>query len=204
MRTIIGTILCFLILSCTNKSNRIQSSAGSADCTAEIVLTEKSDTQDRDTVIYELPECLLWYTKTLPEEYKGKDIRMWTEHENYWENVKAINVFVANPTENPLDFGRHWNLYIWHEREWITPRMKVSMIIWEDDLFIGNKDTLLYCFRFPIGDYYYLPKGKYRLVKTFRKNDEKITLMADFNICNEDIVPAKTIGEDEENRLDSK
>lgn len=197
MRTrtiILGTFCCLLTCNCTNRQKRFLpetvqdpqiSIIGGADTVTGIVIAEKGDTPDRDTAIYELPQCQLWYTKALPEEYKGKGIQMWTEHKVYGENAQAINVFVSNPTNIPFDFGRSWNLYVWNEKEWIAPGMKLSMIIWEDDLFIGYKAPLLYCFRFNIGEYYYLPKGKYQITKLFRPHEnvrEEVNLYAEFEV----------------------
>lgn len=187
---ILGTLFCLLISGCTSQPKQ-SAVIGSADTETSIVLSDQETTPDchteigktdSDTILYELPQCQLWYTKPLPEKYQDKKSRMWTEYENYWEDVQAINVFVTNPTNTPYDFGRHWNLYVWNEKEWITPPMKVSMIIWEDDLLIGDKAPLLFCFRFPIGEYYHLPKGKYRITKTFRQKGEERELTADFTI----------------------
>lgn len=187
--------LCTSIVSCTNKQKQQNTIIGGADGTTEITIAkDNNNKQDRDTVIYEIPQCELWYTKELSEVDKGKEIRMWTERKEYWEDVQAINVFVANPTDAPINFGRHWNIYIWNGEEWVCPELKVSYIAWEDDLFVQHRGMLLYCFRFPVGEYYHLPKGKYRLTKTFQTNNEDITLTADFNIYDTDVVPVKSLG----------
>lgn len=55
---------------------------------------------------------MLWYTKDLPEAYNG-ETRLWTEYEVYTENVPVINVFVSNPTDIPLEFGRDMRFYLW-------------------------------------------------------------------------------------------
>ena len=114
-------LLCLILCgSCSNKQKKFQPEAtndhevaiiGSADGPTEIVIGEDSYKQDRDTVIYEIPQCKLWYTKGLSEADKGKEIRMWTERKEYWKDVQVINVFVANPTDAPINFGRHWNIY---------------------------------------------------------------------------------------------
>ncbi len=157
---------------------------GGADGTTTIFLTDNSEKEsvDRDTVIYELPQCQLWQTRELPQEYKGKQISMWTEYKKYWENVPVVNVFVTNPTDIPLDFGRRWNLYVWKDGKYDSPEMKVPYLMWEDDLFVSEKAPLLYCFRFPVGEYYHLPTGKYRITKTFGQKGKSIDLHADFEI----------------------
>lgn len=90
-------LLCLLLCgSCSNKQKEFQPKAtndhkiaiiGSANGSTEIVISEDSCKQDKDTVIYEIPQCLLWYTKALSEANKGKEIRMWTEHEGYLEGL---------------------------------------------------------------------------------------------------------------------
>lgn len=196
--------LCTSIVSCTNKQKQQNTIIGGADGTTEITIAEDNSKQDRDTLIYEIPQCQLWYTKELPEATKGKEIRMWTERKEYWEDVQVINVFVSNPTDTPINFGRHWNIYIWNGEEWVCPELKVSYIAWEDDLFVQHRGMLLYCFRFPVGKYYHLPKGKYRLTKTFQTNNKGITLTADFNIYDSDIVPVKSLGTNGGGKVESK
>ena len=207
-------LLCLILCgSCSNKQKKFQPEAtndhevaiiGSADGPTEIVIGEDSYKEDRDTVIYEIPQCRLWYTKGLSEADKGKEIRMWTERKEYWKDVQVINVFVANPTDAPINFGRHWNIYIWNGEKWVCPELKVSYIAWEDDLFVQHRGMLLYCFRFPVGEYYHLPKGKYRLTKTFKTNDKEITLTANFNIHDADIIQVKPLGKNGGGRVESK
>ena len=51
------------------------------------------------------------------------------------------------------------------------------------DVFCKKEAPLLYCFRFPIGEYYHLPKGKYRISKSFLlKEKDEINLYAEFEI----------------------
>lgn len=44
------------------------------------------------------------------------------------------------------------------------------------------KGMLLHCFRFPVGSYYHLPKGKYRVSKSFYARKEEMELSAEFEI----------------------
>ena len=60
--------------------------------------------------------------------------------------------------------------------------MKVSCMIWPDDEFIMHKGMLLHCFRFPVGKYYHLPKGKYRISKPFGLAGKSIELNTEFEI----------------------
>lgn len=187
-RTIILTIvLCaFIVVSCTNKQKQQNAIIGSADSTTEIVIAEKNSKQDRDTISYELQDCLLWYTKQLPEKYRDQKACMWTEYENYRKNVQIINVFVANPTDAWWLFGRSWNLEVWNGEKWISPKSKRDLS-WFDDGFAIEKAPLLYCFRFPVGRYFYLSEGKYRIKKGFSMNKGKdcyTDFVAEFYISN--------------------
>lgn len=206
-------LLCLILCgSCSNKQKKFQPEAtndhevaiiGSADGPTEIVIGEDSYKQDRDTVIYEIPQCRLWYTKGLSEADKGKEIRMWTERKEYWKDVQVINVFVANPTDVWWNFGRDWSLSVWNGTDWVTPAFKQSLS-WTDDAFGIDKAPLFYCFRFPVGEYYHLPKGKYRLAKRFRANGKNLTLTADFSIYDTDIVPVKPLEITGGGRVESK
>ncbi len=60
-------------------------------------------TADKDTIVYDTPECCLWYVEDLPDKYKGKPVSMWTEHTVYRENIQVINVFVSK-YENMLAY----------------------------------------------------------------------------------------------------
>ncbi len=98
-------------LSCTHKRQQSQQEAtpdkesaiiGSIDTVTSIQVTSA----DKDTVIYDTPECYLWCVKDLPDKYKDKTVSMWTERPVYWENIQVVNVFVANPTLTSLMYGR--------------------------------------------------------------------------------------------------
>lgn len=196
MERIIQLILLLGLLlntSCINKQRKFQSEAtndtkiaiiGFNDSLIDITVTDKDKLSDKDTVIYEVPGYWLWFTKELPSKYKNQDFLMWTECKVYWENVAVINVFVTNPTETPLEYGRKWTLRKLNEQgEWVTPKTRYSPIIWEQDLLIDSKAPLLYCFRFPIGEYYHLPKGIYRIGKSFALQGKKdFDLYAEFEI----------------------
>ncbi len=172
---------CVSVVSCTNNPKQQNTIIGGTDGTTEMVINEKDC---KDTVTYELQDCLLWYTKQLPEEYKGQKACMWTEYEDYRENVQIINVFVANPTDAWWLFGCSWYLEVWNGKEWGFPKSKGDLI-WFDDGFAIEKAPLLYCFRFPVGRYYHLSKGKYRIKKGFSMNkgkDKYTDLTAEFHI----------------------
>lgn len=192
-----------LIVSCTHKQKQPNTIIGGADSTTGIVITEKNSKLDRDTVIYEIPRCKLWYTEELSETDNSEEYRMWTEHKQYGEDVQVINVFVMNLTDVWWNFGRDWSLYVWNGTDWAQPMFKQSLS-WTDEAFGVGKAPLLYCFRFPVGEYYHLLKGKYRLVKTFLANGKKLTLTADFNIYDTDVVPVKSPGTNGGGRLESK
>ena len=119
MKTIIlfAILLGAVCMSCTNKRQQFQPEAtpdkelaiiGGSDTVTSIQVSSA----DRDTIIYDTPECYLWYVEDLLDKYKDKPVSMWTERSVYWENVQAINVFVANPTNVPLSFGRKWDMHV--------------------------------------------------------------------------------------------
>lgn len=181
--SMLSSIVC---LSCTNK--RQHSQPGTTP-DKESALIRGSDTvtniqavaADKDIIIYDTPECYLWYVEDLPDKYKEKPVSMWTEHPAYRENVQVINVFVINPTSAPLMYGRGWILEQWNGKEWVTAKTK-SNRFWFDDGFNKQKAPLLYCFRFPVSRYYHLPKGRYRICKSFSVERENIELNAEFEI----------------------
>lgn len=150
----------------------------------------EEETPARNTLAYRIPECALLYTDTLPEAYKEKTIRMWTERKRYEENVQVIRAFVANPTPFPLFFGRGWNLWVWKEGKWDIPGLKVADISWKADGFRVEEAPLLYCFRFHVASLYDLPPGKYCLEKAFYQAakgnkfgvEKEIKLQAEFEI----------------------
>ena len=80
-----------------------------------------------------------------------------------------------------LPAGRGWKLEQWNGKEWGIAKTKGDRS-WFDDGFNKQKAPLLYCFRFPVGRYYYLPKGKYRICKSFSAKREYIELSAEFEI----------------------
>ncbi len=196
MKRIIQLILLLGLLlntSCINKQRKFQSKAtndtkvaviGVAKNLTDTIVTDKDKLADKDTVIYEVPGYWLWFTKELPPKYQNQDFLMWTERKVYWENVAVINVFVTNPTETPLEYGRKWILKKLNEQgKWVSPKTKYPPIVWEQDLLIDSKAPVLYCFRFPIGEYYHLPKGMYRIGKSFAlQGKENFDLHAEFEI----------------------
>ena len=189
MRTIIlfAILSSAVCLSCTDKRQQFQPEVtpdkesviiGGNDAATDIQVVSA----DKDTIVYDTPECCLWYVKDLSDEYKNKTISMWAEHTIYRENTQAINVFVANPTNVTLSFGRKWDMHVWNGSKWVSPKAKFSPFIWKDDEIAIPKGMLLYCFRFPVGRYYHLPKGKYRISKSFHAKRKNIELNAEFEI----------------------
>lgn len=186
------TIILFAILSsvvCMSCAKKQQQSQPEATPDKKSAITGGSDTvtsiriipADTDTIIYDTPECYLWFVKELPDRYKDKPVSMWTERPVYGENIQFVNVFVANPTSTSLMYGRAWVVEQWNGKEWIMAKTKGN-IIWLDDGFETQKAPLLYCFRFPVSRYYHLPKGKYRIRKSFHAKSENMELSAEFEI----------------------
>lgn len=136
MRTIIlfAILSSAVCLSCTHKRQQFQPEVtpdkelaiiGGSDTVTSIQVSSA----DRDTVIYDTPECYLWYVEDLPNKYKDKPISMWAKHTIYRENTQAINVFVTNPTNVPLSFGRKWDIHVWNGSKWVSPKAKFSPFI---------------------------------------------------------------------------
>ena len=96
--------------------------------------------------------------------------------------LRSISVFVTNPTNEKFWIGRDWSLRIWNGVQWCIPQEKFELNV-KADAFCKKEAPLLYCFRFPIGEYYHLPKGKYRISKSFLlKEKDEINLYAEFEI----------------------
>lgn len=167
-------LACALCAGCGGKS-KSGKVIGGADGPTRVMVA------DKDTVVYELPECDLYYTDSLVPS-ADTAVAAATEHPVYWENVRFVNLFVTNPTDEPLSFGRSWWLSVWDDGHWGFPEMKVGGVAWEDDLFTVDKAPLRYCFRLPVGEYYLLPKGKYRLSKSFVVKGERQSLYAEFEV----------------------
>ena len=185
------TLSSAICISCSNKRQQLQPEAtpdkepaitGGNDTATNIRISSQDTLPDKDTIVYDIPECCLWYAKDLPDEYKDKPVSMWAEHTIYRENTQAINVFVANPTNVPLSFGRKWDIHVWNGSKWVSPKAKFSPFIWKDDEIAMPKGMLLHCFRFPVGRYYHLPKGKYRISKSFHVKRKNIESSATFEI----------------------
>lgn len=188
-----SVIVClFLFAGCSNKHKQLQPPAtpdgevaliGGADGSTSIVVSDENTGSDRDTILYQSLQFQLWYTEALPEKYKDKEICMWTEHASYWEDLQTITVFVANPTDTPLEFGREFDVRLLKDGKWVFPPQQDTshVISWKRDGLICEKAPLLYCFRYNLSDFYMLP-GKYRLLKSFWQDRKEIKLAADFTI----------------------
>ncbi len=142
MRKEIACVILILLAACVNKPGQPVQEAtstaviGGADSMTSIVVADTC-ASFQDTVTYELRQCQLWYTKDLPEAYNG-ETRLWTEYEVYTENVPVINVFVSNPTDIPLEFGRDMRFYLWKNYKWCPPEQKDTSytIVWNSDAFM--------------------------------------------------------------------
>lgn len=175
---ILASVVC---LSCTHKQQQTQPEELAIIGRSDMATNIQVATADKDTIVYDTPECYLWYVMDFPDEYKDNPVSMWTERPVYGENAHIINVFVSNPTSTSLMYGRSWNVERWNGKEWVMAKMKGD-IHWFDDGFNKQKAPLLYCFRFPVSRYYNLPKGKYRISKSFYAKREEIKLNAEFEV----------------------
>lgn len=173
-------LACAFVVGCDDKPKK-GNVIGGADRGTAIFVSAKDGNADSDTVHYEMPECGLVFTDSLVST-ADTAVRMATARSAYWVNVRVVDLIVTNPTSEPLSFGRDWFLLVWDGEKWSYPRLKVGGMAWEDDLFTIAKAPLRYCFRLPVGDYYLLPKGTYRLSKSFWQNGRERLLCADFEI----------------------
>ena len=162
-------------LSCTNKQQPQPKTIPDKEIAA-------SGKNDKDTIRYYIPECFLVDVQDLWDEPKDTSVVMWMEHTTYGTDVEAIHVFVDNPTTTPLTYGRDWYLHRWNGKEWVMPKIKGPDIAWFSDGFDNRKAPSRYWFCFPISSYYYLPKGKYRISKSFYAGGQEIALSAEFEI----------------------
>lgn len=166
--SVLSGVVC---LSCTDKGRSVR-------------LENQVNTRDSlavSEVKYELPECELWYTSPLFDREGG--LRLWTEHEVYPENVQAINVFVANPTDIPLSFGRATRILQWKNGQWTPPEQKDKTYILAvpDDAFVIQEAPLLYCFHCRLDDYH-IPPGRYCVRKLFSQGKNLLCLTDTFEV----------------------
>lgn len=91
----------------------------------EAVINSKNDTTQIDVITnYELEDCNLLYTEALPSNYQGTEISMNTEYKSYPSDIRYLSIYVYNPTNTVLDFGRDWIIEIWDGNKWESPKMK--------------------------------------------------------------------------------
>ena len=156
------------------------------DRTVDKTENQTKSLKDYQPISYEMPEVGLLYSKELPDSVCNTEerYRVSTEQKCYPHNVTAIKYFVENLTNTWWMFGRGWTLQVWDGDKWCSPKQK-KVLFWFDDGFAIQNAPLLYCFRIPIGEYFYLPGGKYRVGKDFGFMDEKnqnVELFAEFEI----------------------
>lgn len=80
------TLSSAICISCSNKRQQLQPEAtpdkepaitGGNDTATNIRISSQDTLPDKDTIVYDIPECCLWYAKDLPDEYKDKPVSMW-------------------------------------------------------------------------------------------------------------------------------
>ena len=187
MRKEIACVILILLAACVNKPGQPVQEAtstaviGGADSMTSIVVADTC-ASFQDTVTYELRQCQLWYTKDLPEAYNG-ETRLWTEYEVYTENVPVINVFVSNPTDIPLEFGRDMRFYLWKNDKWCPPEQRDTSytIVWNSDAFMIKKAPLLYCFRYKLNEYC-IPKALVYTERELTSWGERMQMLKDLGM----------------------
>ena len=176
-------LACLALVGCRHDGQRGGAIGGSDTTTAILVAdTARNAASDGDTLLYELPEFCLLRTDTLPPP-TGTTVTMRTERPTYWPDVRALNVVVENPTDTPVGFGRSWGIEVWDGRQWHSPEWRdTTPLVWRDDLLVPQEAPARFCFRFPVGEVFKLPAGRYRILKTFRLGDRRLDLTAEFLI----------------------
>lgn len=177
-----ATLLLWIALSCNSGCANKQQQPQPQPQTMLDKEIAASDKNDKDSIRYYILECFLVDVQDLWDEREDTSVVMWMEHSIYGTDVETIHVFVDNPTTTSLTYGRDWHLYRWNGKEWVMPKIKGSDIAWPSDGFDNRKAPSRYWFCFPIGSYYYLSKGKYRICKSFYAGSQRIALSAEFEI----------------------
>lgn len=152
--------------------------AGVADSAGAAEVSEAPKRAGRGLVAwdYDLLSCDIAYAPG-----RG-DAALWTERQAYAEEVSSIDVFAYVATGKSLSFGRSWTLEKWDGNRWADAEWRVGGFISQDDAMAFDTIPLLLCFRVPVGNFYYLSKGRYRIGKDFRKDGKKLSLWAEFVI----------------------
>lgn len=130
---------------------------------------------------YEVPDFNIFYTKDLAASSLDSLVTMKTEQKSYSSDSYYLTLLVFNPTDTPLDIGRDWRIQTWNGTEWVFAKQKYNLMCF-DDALASQKTHVCYAFKFPMGAYFHLPKGKYRILKNFRQDGRLLELSADFNI----------------------
>lgn len=149
-------------------------------------LLDEKGTRGEDTVAYEFPQYQLWFTDTLEGGGTGDgEVRAWTERERYRVNEEVVVLWVENGGREPLTFGRGWEVEWWNGELWTMPELRRSIVVWEDDKFTSGRGGLRYCFRVPVGIYYFLPEGRYRVGKRFWQEGREFVTWVEFSVPEE-------------------
>lgn len=125
--------------------------------------------------------CNLVRADTLKGDSLGSEIFMKTLHDSYPLTVQNIMAMVASPTDIPLEFGWSWNLQKWNGYDWLNAEIKTDYG-WTDDAFMPLYGHKCFYFEFPVGKFYKLCKGKYRITKLFWHSNQELNLKAEFRI----------------------
>lgn len=172
IKLLVLLLFCTHLSGCVNKAKE-ESAANVVNDTAVVSDSVKHDVPDYDFDIISI--------EVLQPNLSNKKIRMGTEKPIYSTTIKHLTIWVDNNTDIPLDMGRNWSIEFWNGKEWVVPTMKKDLY-WLDDAR-GSKEThMRYYFKYPIGEYYILKQGKYRIAKTFVQESTLIKLYADFEV----------------------
>lgn len=150
------------------------------------VLPKKAKQSQTASINNSSPNCSPKYDfNIIKKEQLSKvldmEVQMKTEKKVYSTEIQHLTVIVDNPTDMPLLLGRNWKIEVQNQGNWIMADMKKELC-WNDDGLMENETYIRYYFKYPIGEFYELKKGKYRIRKTFSQNNEILDLEAEFEI----------------------
>lgn len=173
MKTLILLLFCIHIVGCTNKEKK----ETAANVVNDTVVVEQ-DSVKPEVSYYDFSIIAI---EALQPNLTNKRISMGTEKPIYSTTMKHLTIWVDNNTDIPLTIGRNWSIEFWNGKKWSVPTMKKDLFWW-DDARAGKDIYIRYYFQHPIGEYYVLKRGKYRIVKKFSQEQSLIKLYAEFEV----------------------
>lgn len=108
-------------------------------------------------------------------------LKMYTEKSAYTESTDIITLQIKNPEANNYEFGEYYTIEKYQDNVWSKLQFKKDTGF-NDILYILKPGKIHTQKIYLQGLDYKITKGKYRIIKEFSSNGNKITLTAEFNI----------------------